>query len=203
MITWWKSIIILDKVNTPTLILFGSILNSCFFQWPKQGCLGHFPKLALLTCWKISMWLVNLSSHDLQHIRNQRETSKGCWQEGMDVIEKTSLKRKKKVFFMVMDLEKLHILAWLTSSLLTLPSLTCFSRSFSPSTPVETICWHVPNMEAAGTAECLCLPYRLHYNLFKIWTIWVGSWTEDGLDHILLIAVFSFHKGKQYGHIPF
>lgn len=43
----------------------------------------------------------------------------------------------------------------------------------------------------------------LHYNLFnKIRTIWVGSWTEDGLDHVLLIAMFCFRKSKQYGNIP-
>lgn len=108
--------------------------------------------------------------------------------------EKKQAYLKNYIFWNDSPRPLLHLLI----SLLLL--LICYT-TYPP--PEETMRSHNPNTEEVGIAECLCLPLQIYIViLYKIWTIWVGLWTEDGLVHVLLIAMFWFHKIKQYEHIP-
>ena len=184
---------------------FGSALNikrsSCFSRWPKQSSsdlhLGRFPRLALLTCWVILLWLVNLSRNNLG--RMWRGSRGG--RHGGRITREDGCYRAKHENHIRTLWHVNNILAQFTSVSLTSLSLTpSFSHLLHNLSPQKKAFAHMCQTQRRQALQNVCVYLTdLHYNLFyKMRTVWVGSGTEDGLDHVLLIAMFCFHKSKQY-----
>lgn len=78
-------------------------------------------------------------------------------------LEKQYLNKSRNMLIIYEKKRKKYILAHFTSVSITSPSPTPSFPHLTHDTllPTEEITSaHVPNAEAAGTAECWCLPYR-------------------------------------------